>query len=556
MEPEKMKQIKKLVVIICSATVILSITIFIPYIRELIILFGEKLIGRPLTHNVWHARFIRWEIEFLVIVSIIFFLIQDFSLERLNSKKVLQILSWSFIVFFSLMLLITACQSGDIWLDETFSLGLARHNVTDLIKITAEDVHPPLYYMILKVAMMIFPGSVCAAKIVSVIPIIIILCIANLFFSKEFSIKYGLLFNIFLASSYSVLTYAVEIRMYSWCLLFCCLCCIASFYIINKGNWKSFLIYVFFAECGAYSHYWTAFGLAINFTLICIASFIKNRKCITKIIISSLLGIILYLPWIKIVLVQVKTVSQDYWIGPVTLKDFIDWNLSVIPLNKIVKLIVLIILFYCFIHKFKSICIKNSRSQFLIICLITPFLLIFCATLISIIMRPVFQAKYVFPFSIFIIFFLVILLYEIKINNKVLQFLVLVGFLFAIKSNIFIFKSEKELSINNKYFERIMKDNITDDTVFLFSKNINEHIPACIAYRYPNNRIYDYDISEMWASAIFYDRKNLVQNIDTEKRLCLVVPFDEGPLEEFSKIKPIIMKIDTYPEHKFYFFNK
>lgn len=555
MKPAKMNQIKKIAVIICSAAAILSLTIFIPYIRELILLFGEKLIRRPLTHAVWHARFIRWEIEFLIIASVMF-LIQVFSLEKLNSEKVLQVLSWSFIVIFSLMLLITACQSDDIWVDETFSLGLARHSFKDLIKITAKDVHPPLYYMILKIAMLIFPGSICAAKIVSAIPVIAILCIANHFFSKEFSIKYGLLFNILLASTYSVLIYAVEIRMYSWCLLFCCLCCIASFYIINKGDWKDFLIYVFFAECGAYSQYWTAFGLAINFSLICLVSFINNKKNLTKIIISVLLGIILYLPWVKVVIAQVKTVSQDYWIGPVTFKGFIDWNLSVMPSKRIIMLVILAVLFYYFIKKSENFCINNFRSQFLIICLITPFLLILCATLISIIMRPVFQAKYVFPLTIFIFFFLVISLHEIKISTKALQFLVLLGFIFSIENSISIFKSEKNLAVENKYFERTMQEKITEDTVFVFSKDIDSHIPACIAYMYPNNRIYDYDISEMWASAILYDRKNLIQSIKNEKRLCLVIPLEEKPLEEFAKITPIVIKFSTYAEHKFYFLNK
>lgn len=40
-----------------------SLSIFIPQIRELIIGFGENLIGRPLTHSVWHELLINWEIK-------------------------------------------------------------------------------------------------------------------------------------------------------------------------------------------------------------------------------------------------------------------------------------------------------------------------------------------------------------------------------------------------------------------------------------------------------------------------------------------------------------
>ena len=88
MEQRKMKQIKQISVIICSAAAILSLAIFIPYIRELIILFCEKLIGRPLTHEVWHERFIEWEFCFLLfIVAIYIFLclIQNFPKKILMS---------------------------------------------------------------------------------------------------------------------------------------------------------------------------------------------------------------------------------------------------------------------------------------------------------------------------------------------------------------------------------------------------------------------------------------------------------------------------------------
>lgn len=40
--------------------------------------------------------------------------------------------------------------SRDIWYDELFSMGLAVQPLGELISITARDVHPPLYYMIVK----------------------------------------------------------------------------------------------------------------------------------------------------------------------------------------------------------------------------------------------------------------------------------------------------------------------------------------------------------------------------------------------------------------------
>ncbi|MCH5283867.1 MAG: hypothetical protein J1E59_09490, partial [Treponema sp.] len=55
-----------IVLALCAAAGVLSLAMFVPQVREMIIGLGEKYVGRPLTHEVWHERFIRWEIVFLL----------------------------------------------------------------------------------------------------------------------------------------------------------------------------------------------------------------------------------------------------------------------------------------------------------------------------------------------------------------------------------------------------------------------------------------------------------------------------------------------------------
>ena len=88
------------------------------------------------------------------------------------------------IVFFLTAIFLQAvsvflCFSSDIWYDELFTMGLADQPRGKLISITARDVHPPLYYMIVKLFVDItgaFSGSiqpVAAAKLVSVLPFLL-----------------------------------------------------------------------------------------------------------------------------------------------------------------------------------------------------------------------------------------------------------------------------------------------------------------------------------------------------------------------------------------------
>ena len=66
MNNERIKRISKIMMILSLTIGLLSLIVLLPAVRNQIILFGEKYVGRPLTHEVWHARFIRWEIEIFV----------------------------------------------------------------------------------------------------------------------------------------------------------------------------------------------------------------------------------------------------------------------------------------------------------------------------------------------------------------------------------------------------------------------------------------------------------------------------------------------------------
>ena len=68
------------------------------------------------------------------------------------------------------------CASTDIWYDELFTMGFIEQPVGRLLELAARDVHPPLYYLIVKAVVeavhFFAPGvnSVMIAKAVSVLP--------------------------------------------------------------------------------------------------------------------------------------------------------------------------------------------------------------------------------------------------------------------------------------------------------------------------------------------------------------------------------------------------
>ncbi len=118
------------------------------------------------------------------------------------------------------------CFSNDIWYDELFTVGLAEHSYAELVRLTAADVHPPLYYCIVKLfsdlCKLIIPGAgtVIPAKIVSVMPYFILLLYAAVFIRKRFGMFVGGLFLFCVTAMPQLPAYTVEVRMYGWALLF------------------------------------------------------------------------------------------------------------------------------------------------------------------------------------------------------------------------------------------------------------------------------------------------------------------------------------------------
>ena len=103
---------------------------------------------------------------------------------------------------------------------------------------------------------------------------------------------------------------------------------------------------------------------------------------------------------------------------------------------------------------------------------------------------------------------------------------------------------------------KMMEENLTENTVFIFTENIHNHIPYCIAYNYPDNKIYNTNLEELWTDVYFYNRQNLIKDISNENDLCLVINQDEDPLEEFQDVPFIKANISNYEAVKFYFLKK
>ena len=135
--------------------------------------------------------------------------------------------------------------------------------VSDIITITAGDVHPPLYYLMGKVvaelSAMFGVDLLYSLKLLSIAAYVLILGISATKIRKDYGWLVAGLFAFAIAIMNEFSRYVLIGRMYCWVVLFILIVFFAFKNIINdKSDTKSWILLILFTILGAYTHYFAA----------------------------------------------------------------------------------------------------------------------------------------------------------------------------------------------------------------------------------------------------------------------------------------------------------
>lgn len=388
----------------------------------------------------------------------------------------------------------------NIWFDEAYSVGMTNKTFTDIWNIGSNDVHPVLYYWMLRIIKVLTNGSIIAYRIFSAIPIILLAILGITHIKKDFGEKTGIIFSFLSFFTPIIIVFVNQIRMYSWAAYIVTILLIYS-YRVYKGqdNLKNWIIFGLSSFFSIYIHYYGLICVGIT-NIFLMAYFIKNKKYkeLKKQILYVIILIILFFPWIIKLLLQIKHVSKGFWIGyqfPETLLELIGFQMSGI-MNLWIGFVANIILFTAlgiiYLKKKDTIDFKPVKI------LIKIYLSIIIATIIiSIICRtPILHYRYLFVIIglyIFIISYIVS-----KINKRhIIVFCFLIFILGSINNCIQM--QENYSKENGKQIE-YLKENIKDNDVIVYTDN---QIGAVIATNFKDNKQYFYN-PEDWGVSKAY----------------------------------------------------
>lgn len=280
--------------------------------------------------------------------------------------------------------------SRDIWLDEAFSLNLIKHGYAEIISLTATDVHPPLYYIILKalvdLGLALLPSvhAIFIAKLVSVAPYVILLVVIAVKMRRDFGFYVASLAALCIVGMIHQLEYGVEIRMYSWAMCFVTLAFLQIRDIVSKQTGRPWVLFVAFTLCAAYTHNYALVAAGLLWLALLVWLCFCKRGQLWKWGIAAVVTAAGYLPWLVILIKQLQTVSNSFW-----LTGFMYG----IHDRYLLLLVIAFLLFYVLFRKRRI----DKDDIFAYIGVAVPFGILVVGIVVSAIMRPVFISRYVIP---------------------------------------------------------------------------------------------------------------------------------------------------------------
>ena len=205
---------------------------------------------------------------------------------------------------------------SNLWFDESYSVGLARHTFAEIWSIGGHDVHPILYYWMLRIVYLMTGGTIMAYRIFSVIPIAIMIILGYTHIRKDFGEKTGFIFSFLSAFLPEMAQYAIEIRMYSWAILAVTILALYAYRLTKEDNTKNWIIFGLSSLASIYLHYYGLMAAGLINVFLLIYLIVKRRKKGIIFIISfGILQGLAYLPWLVNFATQLSNVSSGYWIG-------------------------------------------------------------------------------------------------------------------------------------------------------------------------------------------------------------------------------------------------
>jgi mannosyltransferase len=209
-------------------------------------------------------------------------------------------------------------DAESVWLDEAFSIGIARAGLDEVLYETRLDVHPPLYYILLHAWTLVAGGSAWSARLLSVVFSLGILVAAHVVGTRLAGRTTGLATAALLAVSVFHIEFAQEARMYTQLTLLATLSTYGFIRLFDGPRLGWFLFYAAATSLMTWTHVYALFIIGAQGLTIAADLAWRRRAALDaagRWIAAQALVFAAFLPWLPVFTWQVSLVQTAFWIA-------------------------------------------------------------------------------------------------------------------------------------------------------------------------------------------------------------------------------------------------
>jgi 4-amino-4-deoxy-L-arabinose transferase-like glycosyltransferase len=237
-------------------------------------------------------------------------------LKKLTSNKLLIFLViFVFATFFYLFNI----GFSDLWSDELYTKSMLEGSLSDFYTKFNNDLHPPLYYLVLRLFTALFGLNPITLRLFSVLGVLSTILLGYFAGQRIFGKQGALYFCLMLISLPMLAVYSHQARMYTWAAFSITGVFIYSYLFIKSRKNHDLLLLFIFTMIAMYIHYYSMVAaLVANMYVFMHLLRTKNKKWLHHLL-SFLFAGLLFLPWLPMFIIQVKRVQHAYWVPEVSL---------------------------------------------------------------------------------------------------------------------------------------------------------------------------------------------------------------------------------------------
>lgn len=198
-------------------------------------------------------------------------------------------------------------EAQSLWNDEGTALRVAQRDVPDLLDATAQDIHPPGYYLALKAWISVAGESEFGLRSLSAFYGIIAVAATYAMAARLYARSAGILAALMVAVNAFAVFYSQEARMYAQLAMLAVLSMWLLVLLTQSQRPLRILILLTGVNVlGLYTHYTYPFTMIVQ-GLFFLWYWLRNRRHLLPYVVANAVTIVLFLPWLPTAYDQITT---------------------------------------------------------------------------------------------------------------------------------------------------------------------------------------------------------------------------------------------------------